>query len=249
MSDKSLLDMMLDDSQKTAVEPQRKGGAAPREEAQSEAAEAAWPRDVEQVLELSGPDLRVWLSEVVPGDLLCVAAEGSEALRARITGSLSEESVAWLRGNLKLWDPATDALKRQSREAVLAVARRLLAEGRITAPGSIERDGQDQDVAGAEARSELGRMLVQLVAAAHVNGREALAELADDAEHPMLRYGLRCVVERAGARELEAVEQELAARQKALEAAYRAELELIRQALLAIARGESPESFVARISK
>jgi hypothetical protein len=246
MSDKSLLDMMLDDSRTTVPERQRGAAQATREEQEPAAPEVAWPQDVEQVLELSGPDLLAWLGEVDPGDLLCVAAEGSEALRTRITGALSEESVAWLRGNLKLWDPATDALKLKSREAVLEVARRLVAEGRITTPGSIERDGQDQDVSGAAARSDLGGMLAQLVAVAHAKGREALAELVDDAEHPMLRYGLRCVLERTDVRDLEA---DLAGRQRALEAAYRGELELIRQALLSIARGEAPEVFVARVSK
>lgn len=249
MSDKSLLDMMLDDSRMTGLDRQPGSGAAPREEPEPATAEAAWPHDVEQVLELSAHDLRVWLGEVAPGDLLCVVAEGSEALRARITGALSEESVAWLRGNLKLWDPATDALKQQSRQAVLEVARRLVAEGRITTPGSLERDGQDQDVSGAEARADLGRLLAQLVAVAHAQGRQALAGLVDEAEHPMLRYGLRCVVEHADAREVEELDRDLACRQRALEAAYRAELELIRQALLAIARGEAPETFASRIAK
>jgi hypothetical protein len=244
MGDKSLLDLMLDDSRMTVPEPKRATGPTAPEEPAPEA--AAWPQDVEQVLELSGTDLRAWLAEVVPGDLLCVVAEGSEALRARIMGSLTDDSVAWLRGNLELWDPATDALKQASRRAVLEVARRLVAAGRIAAPGSLESDGQDQDIEGAVARTDLGGTLAQLVAVAHAKGREALADLVDDAEHPMLRFGLRCVLERSDPREVEA---ELAKRQRSLEAAYRSELELIRQALLAIARGEAPEAFVARTTK
>lgn len=246
---KSLLDVMLDESAKATTERQPQDDilttrVRSTEQEDEDEDEPGWPGDVEQLLELSGKDLRAWLAGVSPGDLLCVVAEGSEALRARVLGSLDDESVTWLRDNLKLWDPATDALKAKSRDAVLSVARRLVAEGHIALPESLERDGQDQDTAQAEALDQLTEALLQLVALAHTQGISSLESVVDEAVHPMLSFGLGCVLARDDPRTVEASLHE---RQRALEAAYRAELEVIRQALVAIARGDAPKVFLSRV--
>lgn len=241
---KGLLDMMLDESAQVA-----KG--APRHDAKPEmpaveepARPSSWPEDVEQLLELSDGEMRVWMNAVAPNDMLCVAAEGSQTLRNRIMGQLDADSLSWMRGNLELWDPATEALKSSSREAVLKVARTLLLEGRLTLPTSSEREGLDQDQAGDQSQGELGAALVQLVDLARENGREALAAVLGDVQHPMLHFGLSCLVE---GKEGASLERSLSDRLKALSDVYLSELELIRQAMLAIDRGEDQQTFAERL--
>ncbi len=241
---KGLLDMMLEESARTAASE----GADTRPIAASsepeEEPEAAWPNDVEQLMELNGGDLRTWLAAVAPNDLLCVVAEGSEAFKTRMLGQLDGDSVKWLKGNIELWDPATEALKASSRNKVLVVARGLIAEGKIALPESAERVGKDQDDVNDEARAALATTLVQLVAVAHEAGIDALAEVADEAGHPMLEFGLKCLVE--GQRR-DPLEDALEERKSTLEASYRAELELIRQTILAMARGDDPKTFLSRL--
>ena len=242
---KGLLDMMLDESQRTASKQEK---AVPRQaepEPEREERAASWPTDVEQLLDLGDRELRAWLGAVAPNDLLCVIAEGSETFRARVMGQLDEDSVAWMKGNLELWDPATSALKKAGRDAVLRVARRLLAEGKISSPETAERAGRDQDDAGLDARRELAGTLVQLVEVAHTAGLEALSSVVEDAQHPMIGFGMKCLLQdRLRGR---ALEEALAKRMGALESAYRAELELIRQTVLALGRGDDAESFLRKL--
>lgn len=237
--------MMLEESVRNAAaaESDDTRPIAPTPEPEEEP-EAAWPNDVEQLMELNGGDLRAWLGAVAPNDLLCVVAEGSEAFRTRILGQLDGDSVGWLKSNIELWDPATEALKSSSRNKVLDVARKLVAEGAIALPESAERVGKDQDDVNDEARAALAATLVQLVAVAHESGIESLAEIAEEAGHPMLEFGLQCLVEGQRRDPLEAALEE---RKSSLESSYRAELELIRQTILAMARGDDPKTFLARL--
>lgn len=242
---KGLLDLMLEESQRAAQQPDPGTPQNREPDPEPEPEEPSWPSDVEHLLELSDRELRTWLGEVAPNDLLCVVAEGSEAFRTRVMGQLDGESVSWMRGNLDLWDPATNALKQASRKTVLGKARDLVAAGRISRPESAERVGRDQDGAGQDARRELAGTLVQLVEVAHTAGLEALAVVVEDAQHPMIRFGMQCLLD--DQRRGEALEHALAERKAALEAAYRAELELIRQTVLAIGRGDDAESFLNRL--
>lgn len=247
---KNLLDMMLEDSQhtpgKTESDQNEKRRELAREPAEEPVEEPSWPDDVEQLAQLSSKDLSAWLAEVKPGDLLCVVAEGSEGLRQRIMGQLDGESVTWLRQNLQLWDPPTDRLKNDARAAVVEIARELLAAGRITRPESSERLGQDQDTEEEGTRDQLTETLVQLVAVAHDQGVDALVEVIGDIDHPMLAYGLRVALDHPSPTLLE---RRLDERKEALEAALRAELELIRQAILAIGRGDDHEIFLERVRR
>lgn len=249
MGDKSdnLLDMMLDDSSQAVKKDlgKRQRHAEPEPTAPEPAPEPkAWPQDTEQLLELTGGDLRIWLAAVKPGDLLCVVAEGSGSLRQRIIGQLDESSVEWLEGNLKLWDTPTDRLLNDSREAVLEVARELVADGKIAPPQSTEHLGKSQDIIDDVGREELARTLVELVAVAQSNGIESLAELIDEAPHPMLQFGLTSLL---ALQDEDKLEKTLRERREALVETYAAELELINQAVLAMARGSSAEAFLERI--
>jgi hypothetical protein len=241
--EKKLLDLMLDASARSA---RREAPRPAHEVAEAVVGDALWPADVEQVLELTDPDLRTLLAKLAPGDLLCVVAEGSEALRSRILGQLTAESVSWVRQNLEVWDPATERLKSSARQAVIGRARELAASGQIALPGSAEGAGEDADRVAAASRDELASALAELVELAHDKGREALSAIVEEAFHPLLGHGLRCLL--AG-QDLAAIEKALDERVRALEAAYRAELEIVRQAVLAIARGEGPASFVERVGR
>lgn len=242
---KGLLDQMLEESGR-AIEPEgRPRGAGLEPERKEEPARVPpWPQNVEQVLDLSDGELRVLLGEVAPNDLLGVVAEGSRALRNRILGQLDPESVDWMKGNLQLWDPATEALKQSSREALLKVARELVYEKRIAPPASSESEGLQQDQARDESQDELASALGQIVQIAHGGGGEALKQMLAQADHPLLHFGLSCLIE---GKEGVSLERALSDRQSALEAAYRAELEMIRQAILAIERGEKPETYLNRL--
>jgi len=248
MADKSvnLLDMMLDDSSKTAKKAL--GQAQPLESEVAEPAAktepVAWPQDPEQLLELTSADLRTWLGALKPGDLLCVVAEGSQSLRQRVIGQLDGASIDWLEGNLKLWDKPTERLLNESRRAALDVARELLARGALAQPRTADQLGQRQDQIDDTARDELTQTLVELIAVARSRGVSALAEILDEVPHPMLQLGLTRLPE---TEDVAALEETLNRRRAELVAAFSAELELISQAVLTMARGDSAESFMERV--
>jgi hypothetical protein len=248
MADKSvnLLDMMLDDSSKTVKKTLGRAQPLEPDEAETVAKPEpkAWPQDPEQLLELTGADLRSWLGALKPGDLLCVVAEGSQSLRQRVIGQLDAASVEWLEGNLKLWDKPTDRLLKDSREAALKVARELLAQGAIAKPTTADHLGKRQDLVDDAARDELTQTLVELIAVAQSQGVKTLAEIIDDVPHPMLQFGLTRLLETSDAA---TIEETLNKRRADLVAAFAAELELINQAVLTMARGASAESFLERV--
>ncbi len=244
---KDLFDLMLQDSSKAALKvenaPQR--APEPAEPEEAEEVDTDWPTDVEQLAQLTGAELRIWLAEVNPGDLLCVVAEGSEALRQRLIGQLTDESVIWLRQNLELWDPPTERLKTDCRANAVTVARKLVAAGKVVLPESPSGEGRRQDERGADVRDTMTDTLIQLVAAAHTQGVDALAEIVSDVEHPMLEFGVRVLLDKP---KDSLLERRLDERKEALEAAFSAELELVRQAILAIGRGDDPKAFAERVT-
>jgi len=242
---KGLLDLMLEESRKVEEKPVGMPLMAeqPPERTPPKTL-PPWPQEVEQLLELSDHELRRLLGEAAPNDLLCVMAEGSHALRNRVLGQLDPQSVAWMRGNLELWDPATEALKTSSRDAVLKVAREMIFNGRLTKPETAASEGVVQDAAGEIEHLELAGTLGQLVDLAYTNGRAALKAVIDEVPHPMLHFSLKCLVE---GQEGVGLEHALAERLRALESAYRSELEMIRQATLAIDRREDARTFLMRV--
>lgn len=68
--------------------------------------------------------------------------------------------------------------------------------------------------------------------------------MVHDQDHPLLFEGLHAIWDRESA---PALERLLATRVKALELAHRRSLEAIRQAVLAIERGEDAKTYLSRL--
>lgn len=238
MSDslRSLLDDVLEaTSARSTVDAAAKPVAKPPEE---------WPTDVEQIVDLADVDLRIFLSGMGTDDLLCVLAEGTPLLRERVAGQLSEESAAWLRSNLAAWVPATEASKRASRKSAVDLARDLVASGRIARPETAESHGKEVDAEMASGYAKLRETLEGLVDAAQKSGADVLKAVVRDEDHPLLFEGLHAIWDHTTT---PALERLLAERVKALELAHRRSLEAIRQAVLAIQRGEDAKTFRSRL--
>ena len=230
-----------------------------REAAEHAAAEAAAEQAIpkiegpEGLLDLSSADLQKVLDKLNPNDLLIVLAKGSDALQRRLLANLSKDSVQWLRQNLEyLGDPAdlTEALAQDSRRAAVTLTNKMLRAGVIDLVSASDgEEGGAGDAASSEGGAEgnpLLTVLTELVAVAHKAGPSALAEVVDDPGDPLLAVGLAAIGEGTSDENLAAALQSAKA---TLEATYRARLNLVETAVMAMSRGESPETFVASVKK
>ena len=102
-------------------------GAAP--------AKAARPRvDLEDLLQLPDQGWRAFLAEAAPDDLVVICSSITPAWRARVFETLDQVSSDWLRSNIAALDEVAPVLRQESRERLLAVAKRLQREGTLTLP-------------------------------------------------------------------------------------------------------------------
>lgn len=247
-----LLGAMLDESetQQQAAEVEemerRAKAKAARDarEAQAEAKEARVAASFDDIGELTGlshEDLRRVLGAAAPDDLIVVLATAEDVLQRRILSNLGPESVAWVRENLAHMDRVTDAERDGARTKMLKCAKRLLEEGKITAP---ESESVGQAEAPRDEEKELRELLTDLVRIAEQAGPEALTELAQSAGEPLLRDGLALVV---GGAKGAPLQEKLAAQRAALEARYAKRIAWMSEALVAISEGEEADAFRARL--
>ncbi len=236
----NLLDQML--SQAAESKPADAERKAQKEAAQ--ASVASWPTDVEALASLSSEHLAVFLEKVDPNVLVCLLGECSEALRRPVMGMLSGDSAQWMRSNLELWEPSTEARREECFSEVLKLARGLVRAGLIAPPDTAGSARSDERGQAKAQDAALAGTLADLVALSHAQGSDALKELLDHSPHPLLKSGLLLVL--AGERELK-LDAALDAHVAELMSTYRAELELVRQAVLSVARSESAEAFAARV--
>lgn len=245
----NLLDAMLEESEiRLAAAEEREREERARRELQranepneKSAEEIAELQSVAMLARLREADLRKVLAKAAPDDLLVVLATADESLQRRILGSLTADSVKWLRANLEHIDVVTNAEREAAERKVLKVANALLRAGEIGAPEPEPAGEGDDAGAGDEAFREL---LIDLVRLAGQTGPEALNEVVASAGEPLLEYGLPLAMEgRAGS----AVRAALAAKRAELERAYARRLAWMEEALVAIADGETAESLRARL--
>ena len=241
-----LLSSMLDDSEALqdaaeAREMEERAAERSARPAPEPDAPAVLLDDVVQLTGLIELDLRVLLSTAAPDDLLVVLATSGDGLQRRILRNMSEDSVRWLRQNLEHIDHVTDHERDQARGKVLKVANKLLADGQIRAP---EPEAIGRDEAPDGERLELRRLLVDLVQIAQQSGVEALSELARTAGEPLLREGVSKVISGV---EGDALREQLGQRRGELERRYAQRLKWMVEALVAIADGETADSFAARV--
>lgn len=239
---KSLLDEMLVDSVlDLAAQAEREREQRKRAGGGADAADPDHPEPNVEVKELAGidalaelgdRDLRAVLANVAPDDVLVILATAAEPLQNQILQNLTTESVAWLRANLEHMDEVTNAERRSAETRILAVANALVRKGTI---------GRADSEPEASARADdLNELLVDLVRLAEQKGPEALTELIQ--EQPLLVAGLALLEE--DETELRRV---LAQKRAELEADYAKRLLLFEEAIVAISRKESAESFRARV--
>lgn len=241
----SLLDEMLDDSaieQAAREVEEREAREAKKQDPPPEAAaKAPALEDVMQLTGLAEADLRKVLGAAAPDDLLVVLAAGDEALQRRILRNLGPESVQWVRENLAHMGEVNEHEAGASRAKVLKVANQLLADGKITMPVQAPV-GQDEAPQATEARVQ--DLIRDLVRIAQQAGPEALTELAQSSEEPMLERGLAFVVD--GERG-DALRTSLDGLRADLEKRYAQRLAWMAEALVSISEGEDAEAFAARV--
>lgn len=247
----SLLDAMLEDSATAmeAEETRRREEAARREREQQASvlrARAADPAvaTFHEVVTLTGlPDeqLRKVLAKAPPDDLLIILATSADPLQRRILGNLTADSVKWMRDNLVHIESVSNAEREASQRKVLKAANSLLASGEIGLP---EPESVGAAVAPDARDKDLRDLLTDLVRIAKQAGPEALTEVLASAGEPLLSDGLALVVD--GERG-DALRSSLSARRAELAADYARRLAWMEDALLAIAEGESAESFRAKL--
>ncbi len=242
-----LLDSMLEDSAaaQEALEVRRLEEAErARAVAAVRAKEPAAPPTLNAIVQLTGlteGDLRKVMGTAAPDDILVVLATADDVLQRRILRNMSDESVLWLRQNLAHMEQVSDHERDQARAKLLKVANKLLAAGTIGVP---EPASIGADEAPDAVRKELRALLVDLVTIAAQAGPEALSELAASAGEPVLREGLERVLAGVGGDALRGELRELRAE---LESRYAQRLKWMVEALVAIAEGESAESFSERV--
>lgn len=248
----NLLDAMLDESEvrQEADEVRRqeeRAAEAQKREAQKlarrleEEREQTRLQSVDELTGLTEDDLMAVLGAAAPDDLLVVLATADDVLQRRILGSLSEDSVKWLRENLVYMERVTDAERDGARKKILKASNVLLEDGTIKLP---EPESIGKDDAPTAPEKELRELLTDLVRIAEKTGTEALGALADSAGEPLLRDGLHLVV---GGTSGAALKQKLGALRSELEARYAQRLAWIEQALVAIDEGQSPDDFRASL--
>lgn len=248
----NLLDSMLEDSdnqravdaarerEERAKEEQAKKAAALRKLA-AEGTEAPTFTDVETLTGLTDEDFKKVLSKAPPDDLLVMLATGSDALQRRMLLSLTAESVRWLRENLAHIEEVSNAEKEGAHRKILKAANQLLAKGEISMPAP-ETVGADEPP--AEADRDLRELLSELVKIASSAGAEALSEVVAQTEEPLLTDGLALVVKGEKGKSLRLA---LRDQRAALEREYGKRLLWIEDAIVAIAEGEDPKAFRAKL--
>ncbi|MDA3962579.1 MAG: hypothetical protein PF961_17470 [Planctomycetota bacterium] len=106
-----------------------------------------------------------------------------------------------------------------------------------SAPAPEQAAAADEDIAA------LRMHLAQIIGLASRHGQEAVAQVAEDAPHPLLQAGLALLGRPIPRNELDQILLDL---QQAIEAAERQRCDLIRNAITAIHAGEPAEEFLAR---
>ncbi len=248
----NLLDSMLEESS-TSIEASEQAQREARERAEREK-RAAELRDrsneqkakptfsnIEEITGLVEADLRAVLAKAPPDDLLIVLATANDAFQRRLLSNLSADSVKWLRDNLAHIDEVTRAEREGAQKKVLKAANQLLAEGKIGLP---EPESIGASEAPDASDKDLRELLTELVKIAAQSGPDALTEVLAGSGEPLLAEGLALI--KAGKKGGE-LRTALGDHRAKLEAHYAQRLLWMADALEAIAHGEKPESFRARL--
>jgi hypothetical protein len=247
----NLLDSMLEDSAvQQAAEEVRAREAKEREERERQAAAlrkaAQAPSgpaftDVETLTGLTDGDLSKILAKAPPDDLLVLLATAGDVLQRRILMNLSSDSVKWLRDNLAHIEEVSRAEKEAAHKKVLKVANQLFGSGEIKLP---EPEAVGSEEAPTAIDRDLRELLSELVRIASTAGPEALTEVVQNTEEPLLTEGLALVVQGANSGTLRKL---LRDKRAALEAEYGKRLLWIEDAIVAIADKEAPDAFRAKL--
>ena len=199
--------------------------------------------DVEQLAALRDTELCRLLALASRDDLLTVLAGASDGLRRRVLTNLAPESVRWLQQNLEYFGEPTRALLAAGRKQMLTLANRLLKEGAIELPKDPSASAADEPV--PDELEALGGAILELLTLVEKKGPKALAGVASVGGDPMLDEGIAAVARGADER---ALTETLDAAREMLLRAYARRLEVIREGVLALQRGEDPAAFRARFA-
>jgi hypothetical protein len=248
----NLLDSMLEDSDNqravdaaTEAEERQKEAAA-KKAAQTralaaEGTEAPVFTQIETLTGLTDGDFKKVLGKAAPDDLLVLLATASDAMQRRMLLSLTSDSVRWLRENLAHIEEVTNAEKEGAERKILKAANQLLAKKEIVMP-SPETVGGDEAPSGDDR--DLRELLSELVRIASSAGADALSEVVAQTEEPLLTAGLGLVVNGEKGKGLKLALRDQRAK---LEMEYAKRLLWIEDAIVAIAEGEDPKAFRAKL--
>lgn len=215
--------------------------------------------DLEGLLGISDGEMRKLLQRVAPDDLVAACIRVSKALRSKILNNLDSKSAKWLQQNIEAMGEITNNLWDSARQKIAKAVHEL----RLSGTGGEIKDKKSNETENAtrgEVRvkqsemrakpsekgdeSELAGTFVDLLQVVGERGPQALQAVVSEVEEPLLRFGLQLILDETEPGRLEVA---LERAQAELEAKYHHQLSLIRQGVLAIRRGDSPEEFRQRV--
>jgi hypothetical protein len=115
--------------------------AAASQKASEPASGASAPRariELEDLIRLSDRDWQAFIGAAAPDDLVVICSSIMPAWRDRVFRVLDKVSEDWIRSNIAALDDPAPAMCHESRDRLMATARRLQRDGSLTLPEPVQ---------------------------------------------------------------------------------------------------------------